>query len=238
MSLKTLLLSLFFPKTCHFCHLPGTNLCEQCKEKHFIPFVKTHCHVCNGLLRSPHIFVHGLCQQRTCLDGVFASFVFNPKLKEYISSIKYSFYTDLLSELSQNIKYTLANRCFVIDLVSWVPLHPARQHWRGFNQAELIAKTISFNALPTLKKTHTTLQQVHLPKIARKKNLANVFTPISPFVKNKNILLCDDVYTTGSTLESCAAALKRYGATRVYAYVLAQDLLPADAAIIEALGKR
>ena len=241
MNIKVLaskILSLFFPKICFFCNLPGTNLCAPCKKDKFIGFVKNNCHVCNGLLRNPQVYVHQPCRKRTSLDGVFASYVLNPQLKKYISTIKYSFYTSLFSELALDIRAALANRCFVYDLITWVPLHPFRQNWRGFNQAELIAKAITFKALPLLTKTQATKQQAHLTKAVRSKNLAGVFKCNSKLVNSKSILLCDDVYTTGSTLESCAFTLKKAGASKVYAYVLAQDLLKADAAIIEALSKR
>ncbi|MBI2577938.1 MAG: ComF family protein [Candidatus Wildermuthbacteria bacterium] len=109
-----------------------------------------------------------------------------------------------------------------------VPLHKKRLRWRGFNHAELLAKELSLGlAIPLaanlLVKTKATLAQAELSEKERKTNVKDAFRVISPSsVKNKNILLVDDVYTTGSTLRECAKVLKKAGAFRIFGIVAAR----------------
>jgi len=136
----------------------------------------------------------------------------------------------MLEPLKLRARQTLSNRAFSYDLITFVPLYIQRQRWRGFNQAEDLAKTIDFRALPLLIRTRSTNAQSQLNRNRRKVNVAECFEVINrDLVKNKSILICDDVYTTGSTLNACAKSLKQAGAFKVYGYVLAIDELPADA---------
>jgi competence protein ComFC len=114
-----------------------------------------------------------------------------------------------------------------LDGILAVPLHPKRLKQRGYNQAELISKEIA-NFLEIkdfsshLKRVLNTPKQSLLKKEERKKNLQNAF-----FVEDiekiqlKNLLVIDDILTTGETLEGCARVLKQAGANRVLAGVLA-----------------
>ena len=115
-----------------------------------------------------------------------------------------------------------------------VPLHKKKLKQRGFNQAEEIAKKLS-EALKIslvadlLIKVKETLPQVGLPMEERKENLKGVFaiknfTPTPNFgVGASKILLVDDVYTTGSTMEECAEVLKKAGAKEVWGVVAARE---------------
>lgn len=223
-------LDLLFPITCYFCHRPGLNLCSDCEGKYFKIFSKSKCHICHGQLRVPGIYVHRLCLKRSALDGLFASYILNDRLKKYIGQIKYGFYRTMSEPLKLTIRQTLSNRAFSYDLITYVPLFFKRQRWRGFNQAEDIARTIDFKAVPLLNRVRSTKTQSLLNKKRRKENMEKSFQVINKdLVKNKSILICDDVYTTGSTLNACGFALKEAGASKIYGYVLAIDELPADA---------
>jgi ComF family protein len=101
-----------------------------------------------------------------------------------------------------------------------VPLHWRRQWERGFNQSELLARSIARRtAIPVvnaLRRTHATLTQAQLSNTNRRRNVTNAFRcKPAAAVAGKRILLIDDVMTTGSTGAACALALKRAGALKV-----------------------
>jgi ComF family protein len=120
-------------------------------------------------------------------------------------------------------------------LVMAVPLHSSRRRERGFNQAELLArglvKTLRKEgrlqglrfAAGSLRRLRATVPQVGLSVSARRENVRGVFSVGRPEdVRNRTVVLVDDVMTTGATLSACATALKRAGAGRVLALSLAR----------------
>ncbi|MFH1665383.1 MAG: ComF family protein [Candidatus Omnitrophota bacterium] len=114
------------------------------------------------------------------------------------------------------------------DLIIPVPIHWRKRHARGFNQAEVIAKTLSGTiAVPVsannLIKIKNTPPQITRTKPERMRNLTGSFAVRQPSSgKNKTILLVDDVMTTGATLDTCAAELLSSGAKEIYAFTLAR----------------
>jgi ComF family protein len=118
-------------------------------------------------------------------------------------------------------------------IVAPVPLHPSRRRQRGFNQAELLARSLVRNlrreerglqlVVNLLRRVRATLPQVGLSASARRENVRGVFSVSRPErIRNRTVVLVDDVMTTGATLSACAAALKRAGASRVLALSLAR----------------
>jgi len=120
-------------------------------------------------------------------------------------------------------------------IVAPVPLHPSRRRQRGFNQAELLARGLvrklrkegrlggSRLVAGSLRRIRETLPQVGLSVSARRENVSGVFSVGRPEqVRNRTVVLVDDVMTTGATLSACAAVLKRAGASRVLALSLAR----------------
>jgi competence protein ComFC len=132
--------------------------------------------------------------------------------------------------------------------LAYIPLHSTRQRWRGFNQAEVlcqaIGKELNLPISRALIRSKITKTQKDLKKDARIKNVAGAFAinPRVPIpllakegpgkvisddinfsVKNKNIILVDDVTTTGSTLQEAAKTLKRHGAAKVICLTVARD---------------
>jgi ComF family protein len=108
-----------------------------------------------------------------------------------------------------------------------VPLHPTRQRERGFNQAGLLAEFLSARiSIPckrVLKRIRYTTTQTALDRAERMENLHNAFRlRRNADVRGLQVLLIDDVLTTGSTLSECARVLKRAGAVSVYAATAAR----------------
>jgi ComF family protein len=113
------------------------------------------------------------------------------------------------------------------DVIVSVPLHPTRQRERGFNQAQLLAELLSARiSVPcklVLERIRYTTTQTALDRAERMENLHNAFRlRKNADVRGLNVLLIDDVLTTGSTLSECARVLKRAGANCVYAATAAR----------------
>ena len=122
-------------------------------------------------------------------------------------------------------------RTDLFDLVIPVPLHPQRLRERGFNQALLLAKEVSRRlGIPcrkqVLEKRRPTVPQVRLSGTEREKGVRGTFfLRKEEEVKEKGILLVDDVYTTGATVNECARVLLAGGAKRVDVFTLVHAVL-------------
>lgn len=121
------------------------------------------------------------------------------------------------------------------DLILPVPLHPDRLRWRGFNQSLLLAQAIGkryqIKVDPLLLvRTRSTLPQTQMTESERKSNVRGAFCIITPkkrqnnhkSVKRKRVLVVDDVYTSGATVEECARVLYKSGASEVGVFTLAR----------------
>jgi ComF family protein len=114
-----------------------------------------------------------------------------------------------------------------LDLITSVPLGLVRFKERGYNQANLLARPIalfykvpfSSRALSRIRETRT---QVGLSVMERNENMSGAFQAKKGLVRGKNILVVDDVATSGATLNACAKALLDNGASKVYGFSLAR----------------
>jgi competence protein ComFC len=153
-------------------------------------------------------------------------------LKEAIHRFKYGrvlplvkVFGDLLHPAFQNL-----TRDFPTDLLVPVPLHIKRLRERGFNQTLLLVRELSKRTgIPyterALKKIKDTPFQITLKKRERRKNLRRAFQVKDPErIKGKAVMLVDDVYTTGTTVNECSRALRRAGAEGVVVLTVARAL--------------
>jgi len=229
-------LDIIFPKYCLGCGQEGSYLCFKCSLA--IPLQKSiTCFFCDH--RSPTGYVCRKCRRKhhPALAGLLvASHWNNLLLRQIIYEYKYRF----IKELSEPLSKIMINFLENIKLTNWqtdqlilvpVPLHPRRILWRGFNQAEILAKEIGrhFN-LPSIADTlirqrHTLPQMDIHDQIKRSKNVAAAFAlseKKSVSLKNKVVILVDDICTTGSTLEECAKALKPLKPKEIWGLVIAR----------------
>lgn len=146
-------------------------------------------------------------------------------VKKAISRLKYRWVWDIGEVICDLISTNLWRFNFPQNVVLVpIPLHKKRKNWRGFNQAELIssllAKKFGVRVVGLLERVVETKTQVGLTKEQRKENIKGAFA-----VKNKipgsTLVLVDDVYTTGATMQEACKVLKKAGAKEVWGMVVA-----------------
>lgn len=126
--------------------------------------------------------------------------------------------------------------------LTFVPMHARRRRMRGYDHAEklagAVARALGLEPQCLLERVRPTPAQVSLGQEERQRNVRGAFCVVGESMRGEEVILVDDVLTTGCTLVECAAALKANGAGRVVACVLARDLLaatPAAAGVPHAL---
>ena len=217
-------LDLLFPKRCVSCGKFGAYICKDCFAK--IEFIqKPVCPVCQRQAVGGK--THPGSQGRLRLDGLVVATRYSGSVKKAIAKVKYKWAYDIAKILIDLIVVNLWKFDLASDLILVpVPLHVRRKKWRGFNQAEILAKSLSlkFNQPygEYLARIIETASQVGLKKDERKKNVKGAFRlRTGADVSGKNILLVDDVYTSGATMQEACRVLKKAGAKTVWAIALA-----------------
>lgn len=170
-------------------------------------------------------------QKASQLDQILAVCNYRGGVQKLLRALKYHSAFQYLLPLHFLLRQEIAiANLRPIDLVVPVPLHDDKLRQRGFNQTEkLFSPWAAECALPwadALARTKATLPQYRLTLIERRQNMQNAFcltAGIRRQVEGKHILLTDDIFTTGTTLEACATTLKQAGAQRVIGLVLASD---------------
>lgn len=226
--LKRFLLDAFFPIECLGCGREGQFLCALCFER--IPEKEyQECPLC----RHPYTQAGAVCRKchrRSALDGLLVATPYQiPLVKDTIQTLKYRFIPGLAEPLSRLIVRALdRNSLSLPDVLVPVPLHPRRLRYRGFNQAELLARALATHLAPGLEipvlepilRTRFTKPQMKtVSKKERTQNLTGAFDiklEVAGPIVGKYVWLIDDVATTGTTLLECAKALKSAGATTVW----------------------
>lgn len=230
-SIKLFTLDTIFPIKCVGCKKEGEWLCDKCFSKTVL--VKSQlCPYCSRLSEKGKICER--CKRRTKsnLSGILPACYFNEGfIKDAIHEFKYDGVFDLAEPLANLlINCLLENPLFEGRIIVPVPLHKRKEKQRGFNQSKLLAQKIA-DAYEVeiedkvLIRKKSTLPQVSLGSKDRKSNIKNAFEFVgdSGKIKDKKILLIDDVCTTGATLEECAKVLKENDAKDVWALIIARQ---------------
>lgn len=225
--IKDLTLDSLFPKKCAGCGKLDVLLCEKCKEE----IIKIKTPLCLGCGKiSPGGKFCKNCRKKTNLTGVIISAHYEDgPLKEAIHKFKYDFIYILKDELSIFLADAIKNNIPVDKYaITYVPLHRKRESWRGFNQSKLLAKDVS-EILGVefiegiLVRNKQAESQISLKRSDRFKNVLDNFQARAEFsdkIKDKKIIIIDDIITTGATLNECAKILKVLGAKEVWGAVL------------------
>lgn len=228
----SVLLDLFFPKKCIGCRKEGKYFCDECISD--ILQTDLICPQCGNL--SIGGLTHPSCEREFSLDGLWSLGIYQGSLKRLIQKLKYepSLVRDFAPVLADLISdYWVKYQPFIYSeiqkdkkwVVTSVPLYWFKENKRGFNQSKVIgqilSKKLNLDYSDVLKRVRYTASQVGLRKRARKENIKEAFS-VDGDLSEQNILLIDDVWTTGSTLKECCYALKKAGAKRVWAITLAR----------------
>lgn len=218
--MEKFIFDLLFPIYCLGCGQEGEFICSACFKE--IPLNREQ----------------PLISQKSALAGLIVASDYDyPLVKQAIHRYKYDFVKDLAEPLGQLMIKKL------IRVQSWpglnpnenllvpVPLHKKRLRWRGFNQAELLAQAISQEIkIPLINnllvRTKYSLPQVQIRSSSeRKANIKQAFQLSqnqAPDIKNKTIILIDDICTTGATLEECALTLQPLKPKEIWGLVVAR----------------
>lgn len=232
------ILEVFFPSHCIFCEKIISKealFCSDCWQK--LQFItEPKCKICSYPFEVEIPHMKPLCSKclvkKPAYDKAITIFRYNHVIRKAISDFKYRDQTFLAKKFAKILSDKFRNEIVDADLICAVPLHPKRLQKRKFNQAVLVGRNLSSQKfIPDLLwRVANTAPQITLRKKQREKNLKRAFMVNKKYrnlVKNKKIILLDDVMTTGATLENCAKALKKFKAKEVIVATIAKTIFHA-----------
>ena len=230
----------FLPADCASCSTPLTTdpvslFCSTCWHT-IAPLKLTCCSQCDRPLPSPVVLTYSpthRCHHCTlhppAYEKAWTLYPYLPPLQDAICLFKYRGKVSLVKPLARLMIDALPDT-LQADLIMPVPLHPSRLREREFNQSLLLADRVAKRvALPlsftNLVRTIPSAPQSTLSRKERMKNLRQAFAVRHPvLIAQKRILLIDDVFTTGATVNECAKVLRKAGADTIFVLTLARTV--------------
>ncbi|MCC5909570.1 MAG: ComF family protein [Clostridiaceae bacterium] len=234
------LLDLIYPPNinCILCnkYLGGEGeygICRDCLQQ--LPFIDHHsCPRCAKPNRIDTNDATEGCSEcsdmRYHFDKVIASVEYKGDIQRLVHKFKYSDATYLAKNMAEIMTVTLKKHRVSADIIIAVPLHPNKRRQRGYNQSNLLAKYINRNLgihygkKNLIRKKDTKIMH-SLSKTERKQNVEDAFQVIKAYeILGKEVLLIDDVFTTGATVNSCSKELMKLGAKSVTVMAFARGI--------------
>lgn len=233
------LLEILFPQKCIYCDgerkAGGPFLCDLCRED-LVWITRPFCDHCGRPAEVEYDYPHekfkcALCRKNPpCFDQARSLGIYETVLKKLILHFKYGKQPGIVEEIEPlfNSYFVKGNERCPGFLVVPVPLHMAKVKERGFDQSYLIARgvaqaaglSLNANHLARIRKTEI---QAGLSRADRLQNVRGAFQVHRPeALKGKDILLVDDVFTTGATVNEVTRVLKKAGVGRVFVFTLAR----------------
>lgn len=222
---------LFFPRRCPVCFdivkPRGELICPKC-AKSLVPVRNPVCKKCGKpVMNQETEYCFDCVRRHRTFEYNMAVFEYNDCASRSMSAIKYKNKREYLDFYTEAAWYRFKDRIAAVapELIVPVPVHPARERERGFNQASVLSHGLS-RKLPlsvcdnALKRVKKTAPQKELDPSGRLRNLEQAFAPGVISAGIKKVLLVDDIYTTGSTLEACTRVLKHMGVQKVWTLTL------------------
>ena len=210
---KDIVLSFIFTKRCRFC----TNICNVTDD--ICPHCKEDMHTIDGDICFNCGFSKLLCnstEKKHFYESICAPYYYEGSPKKGVILLKHLENSATVEGLANDMVQCIKNRYSELDFdcCAFVPMHKDDEKRRGFNQSELLAKKIAealeIPCYNLLQKDYRTKSQHSLPHMMRSGNLLGVFSfnkTVNVNIENMRILLCDDIKTTGSTLDECTKTL-------------------------------
>lgn len=244
---KKLILDTLFPIECLYCKKEGNWICHGCFSQ--INLLSSQkCPYCEKII-SPKGKICPGCKMKFIkknklipLDNLIVAAEYEKsELSKLVHYYKYNLIQALSIPLGELMRKSIVkNELPLPDFIIPVPLHKRRLRFRGFNQSELLARFLGENLSPgfpisvisdiLIRKIYTVPQMKIKNYQERQKNITGIFSIAlkgneldSDLIKNKTILLVDDISTTGSTLFECAKILKTARAKKVFGAVIARQ---------------
>ena len=223
-----LVLDSFFPRRCVGCGKLGAFICPECLKNlpRLLPPLCPHC----GKPQASGIVCPDCRRRQTEIDGISSPFRFDEVIRKAIYELKYRNLKAISPCLAQLLADYLRSNPLDGEALTYVPLHPRRLRERGYNQSRLLAGELSKRIdLPVIEDCLVRVKQAQ-PQVRahdvqeRQRNAADAFVSRDEKVNGKQLILIDDVCTSGATLESCATALKSNGAAFVWGLTLAREI--------------
>lgn len=203
----------------------GKYFCDKCEKE--LPFVKGPiCLHCGRETVVPEEYCSTCKNMLTAVDKGRSVFNYEKPISGLIKKAKYSGAKYLIDVFSEYLYLVYTKNYFNADVATFIPMTEKAQKKRGYNQSELLAR--KFGELSGVKveqllvKKKETEHQAKLDRSERLKNLTDVFRTVNKKeIKDKSVIIIDDVSTTGSTGQAVAEKLKSAGAKCVYLLTVA-----------------
>jgi len=222
---------IFFPALCFSCErrINQDYLCEDCFEK--IEFLYPPlCKLCSAPIKDNKT---GLCKDCRGGHSFYERVISVTSYKEPIPLLIHLFKYNHFDYIGEFLAFLMVDHLLKIgfgfsnyDFITCVPLHPAKERERDYNQSSIISKILSLHFKIPFKddiiyQTRYHKSQTRLSKEKRKRNIKGSFE-VKKDLKDEKIILVDDVFTTGSTVKECAKVLKEKGAKSITVLTLSK----------------
>jgi len=218
-----------FPGVCIGCGKLGDFICIDCARKlpRLIPPVCQRC----GKPEPSALYCPECWKKQSGIDGIRSVFIFEGVIRTAVHELKYYNLRSISGLLGEYMAGYYSQNKLAGDYLVPVPLHAKRFRERGYNQSELLAQQLSLlTGVPVLDNAVTRVidnkPQARTSSIEeRRRNVENIFECGNRSVDGKEVVIIDDVCTSGATLEACAKTLIKAGAKRTYGFTLAREVI-------------
>ena len=227
--LKGAALDFLFPRFCVGCGKEGDFICNSCQAA----LAKIEPPVCPkcGKPRINELLCPGCVNWEADIDAIRSPFRFEGVIRQAIHEFKYRNLRAIAGQLAKLLgDYLDAANPIPCEVLVPVPLHGKRLRERGYNQSALLAAELSkLTGLPVnerflIRRRYNVPQAKTRNVEERRQNVIGIFTCQGNELRDKKVLLIDDVTTSGATLNSGAAALKSAGVVSVWGLTLAREI--------------
>lgn len=206
---------------------PEENICLFCRS-----YMENNNYICKDCMRLIEFTHRKVNLDSNYLEDIYYSVIYNRFIRENIHSFKFEGKSYLYKAFGDILLKTIYEKELVerFDLVSFVPMHRRKKAQRGYNQCELLAQYVSSKIdKPLLKnnliKAKMTKEQNKLGMLERRTNIKDSFKAVNTEdFKAKEILLIDDIITTGATMDEISRVFIKNGAKRVYGLAITSSM--------------